>query len=92
MSGRTRKTASSQQPLTSHTRAGASATASMDAFTEGPACPTCKAHAGTRQQNKAFPFCSARCRQIDLGKWLGESYAIPEGAPPISELMQRKKG
>jgi endogenous inhibitor of DNA gyrase (YacG/DUF329 family) len=24
-----------------------------------------------------FPFCSARCRQIDLGRWLGEQYGIP---------------
>jgi endogenous inhibitor of DNA gyrase (YacG/DUF329 family) len=23
-----------------------------------------------------FPFCSARCRLIDLGRWLGEKYAI----------------
>ena len=24
-----------------------------------------------------YPFCSARCRKIDLGRWLGEKYAIP---------------
>ena len=23
-----------------------------------------------------FPFCSKRCRQIDLGKWLGGNYVI----------------
>jgi endogenous inhibitor of DNA gyrase (YacG/DUF329 family) len=23
-----------------------------------------------------FPFCSARCRTIDLGRWLGEKYRI----------------
>ena len=23
------------------------------------------------------PFCSARCRRVDLGRWLGESYRIP---------------
>jgi uncharacterized protein len=23
-----------------------------------------------------FPFCSARCRTIDLGRWLGESYRV----------------
>jgi endogenous inhibitor of DNA gyrase (YacG/DUF329 family) len=27
-----------------------------------------------------FPFCSARCRLIDLGRWLGEDYAVE--APP----------
>ncbi|WP_338056130.1 DNA gyrase inhibitor YacG [Sneathiella marina] len=23
------------------------------------------------------PFCSARCKQLDLGKWFNESYVIP---------------
>jgi endogenous inhibitor of DNA gyrase (YacG/DUF329 family) len=23
------------------------------------------------------PFCSARCKQIDLGRWLNESYRVP---------------
>ncbi|PQO38256.1 DNA gyrase inhibitor YacG [Blastopirellula marina] len=25
----------------------------------------------------AMPFCSERCRQIDLGQWLDEEYALP---------------
>jgi endogenous inhibitor of DNA gyrase (YacG/DUF329 family) len=25
----------------------------------------------------AMPFCSERCRQIDLSRWLGENYAFP---------------
>ena len=24
-----------------------------------------------------LPFCSARCKQIDLGRWLGGAYRIP---------------
>jgi endogenous inhibitor of DNA gyrase (YacG/DUF329 family) len=24
-----------------------------------------------------MPFCSERCRMIDLGRWLGEKYAVP---------------
>ena len=24
-----------------------------------------------------FPFCSPRCRTIDLGRWLGEAYRVP---------------
>ena len=24
-----------------------------------------------------FPFCSDRCRLIDLGRWLGETYRLP---------------
>ncbi len=30
-----------------------------------------------RAENPAFPFCSGRCRLLDLGKWLGEDYRIP---------------
>ncbi|HVK72382.1 MAG TPA: DNA gyrase inhibitor YacG [Kofleriaceae bacterium] len=27
----------------------------------------------------AFPFCSFRCQLIDLGRWLGEEYRVPDG-------------
>lgn len=27
------------------------------------------------------PFCSARCAQVDLGRWLGGYYAIPSRGP-----------
>jgi len=30
-----------------------------------------------------MPFCSPRCRQTDLGRWLSEGYAVPE--PPREE-------
>ncbi|MFN3662591.1 DNA gyrase inhibitor YacG [Yoonia sp.] len=37
------------------------------------ACPICD-----RPTEKAFrPFCSKRCADVDLGKWLTGSYAIP---------------
>ena len=41
-------------------------------------CPICKkeVHPGDPE----FPFCSERCRLIDLGNWASEKYAIP-GAP-----------
>jgi endogenous inhibitor of DNA gyrase (YacG/DUF329 family) len=38
-----------------------------------PKCAIC----GKPQAEAHRPFCSKRCRQIDLGKWLGEGYAIP---------------
>jgi uncharacterized protein len=41
-----------------------------------PRCPICK-KAARREEMRAFPFCSERCRAIDLGNWLGESYRIP---------------
>ena len=42
-------------------------------------CPTCKKPSEPRAENKAFPFCSERCRLIDLGGWLSESYRVPVG-------------
>ncbi len=32
------------------------------------------------------PFCSARCKQIDLGRWLNETYRVPV-APSEEEAM-----
>jgi endogenous inhibitor of DNA gyrase (YacG/DUF329 family) len=43
-------------------------------------CPICKAHIPDRPPpgRKSFlPFCSQRCRLIDLGRWLGGKYQIP---------------
>ena len=39
-------------------------------------CPTCQREA-PKTGNSAFPFCSSRCRSIDLGHWLDEDYRIP---------------
>ncbi len=44
-----------------------------------PACPICHKPAQPRGENPAFPFCSKRCRMVDLGRWLGEEYRVPEG-------------
>jgi len=37
-------------------------------------CPTCKATVTISDEQ--FPFCSERCRSIDLGKWASGSYRI----------------
>ena len=37
-------------------------------------CPTCKALVTAGDEN--FPFCSDRCRVIDLGKWASGGYRI----------------
>lgn len=36
-------------------------------------CPIC----GKPSQQKFHPFCTARCAQVDLNRWLGGHYAIP---------------
>ncbi|HEV8715828.1 MAG TPA: DNA gyrase inhibitor YacG [Candidatus Binatia bacterium] len=38
-------------------------------------CPTCRTPVSW-QGNPHRPFCSARCRTIDLGSWADESYRI----------------
>jgi uncharacterized protein len=40
-------------------------------------CPICDAEVKPRSENKLFPFCSPRCKTIDLGKWLSEDYRVP---------------
>jgi endogenous inhibitor of DNA gyrase (YacG/DUF329 family) len=40
-------------------------------------CPVCK-QAFARQTSLPMPFCSVRCQQIDLGRWLDENYSVPE--------------
>jgi endogenous inhibitor of DNA gyrase (YacG/DUF329 family) len=38
-----------------------------------PKCPIC----GKPQVPEFRPFCSKRCADIDLGRWLGGRYAVP---------------
>ncbi len=39
-------------------------------------CPECGAPVSWKG-NIYRPFCSSRCKQVDLGKWLGEEYSLP---------------
>jgi endogenous inhibitor of DNA gyrase (YacG/DUF329 family) len=39
-------------------------------------CPTCKAET-TWEENPHRPFCSERCKLIDLGQWASDAYSIP---------------
>ena len=41
------------------------------------ACPQCGASAEWDPKNPWRPFCSERCKMIDLGAWATESYRIP---------------
>ncbi|MBI1688113.1 DNA gyrase inhibitor YacG [Methylorubrum rhodesianum] len=43
-------------------------------------CPIC----GKPASPETKPFCSSRCADIDLGRWLGERYVIP--GPEHEEL------
>ena len=39
-------------------------------------CPICHEPLPPRSENPAYPFCSERCRLVDLGGWLGERYRV----------------
>ena len=40
-------------------------------------CPTCEKTVIWSVESKFRPFCSERCKLIDLGEWASESYSIP---------------
>ncbi|AKU10473.1 MAG: DNA gyrase inhibitor YacG [Steroidobacteraceae bacterium] len=47
-------------------------------------CPQCGAPVRWVPENRFRPFCSERCKQIDLGAWASEDYRVPtadEGDP-----------
>ena len=41
-------------------------------------CPSCKKQVEWVEASTFRPFCSDRCRLIDLGDWASEKHAIPE--------------
>ena len=51
-------------------------------------CPTCKKLVSAK--NEDFPFCSDRCRRIDLGKWAMGVYKIssPVLDPEVLEEIE----
>lgn len=49
-------------------------------------CPHCKNPTSLEDTNLYRPFCSERCKLIDLGNWASEHYSIPtEEIPPDHE-------
>jgi len=40
-------------------------------------CPTCGKPVAWLPENKWKPFCSERCKLIDLGEWATEKYRMP---------------
>ncbi|HEV2274277.1 MAG TPA: DNA gyrase inhibitor YacG [Acidobacteriaceae bacterium] len=59
-------------------------------------CPTCGQSVASKDPD--FPFCSDRCRRIDLGKWASGAYRIsspvhdPELLEDIEEIRRRSSG
>ena len=52
----------------------------MEAERPKPRCPTCRKPVAD-PRGPSRPFCSERCKLVDLQKWLGGAFAIP--GPPV---------
>ena len=48
-------------------------TAKVEPLRKTRPCPEC----GRPSSREDYPFCSDRCRNLDLSRWLGGGYAIP---------------
>ena len=48
-------------------------------------CPIC----GKPGASKYRPFCSKRCADVDLGRWMTGSYAVPSEDPDDAEEAAR---
>jgi endogenous inhibitor of DNA gyrase (YacG/DUF329 family) len=45
-------------------------------------CPTCARRTAYTPANRWRPFCSERCRSIDLGAWASERFRVPASSSP----------
>ena len=60
-------------------------------------CPTCGGPSVFAPNNKFRPFCSERCRGVDLGAWASDGYRVASGsaddgdteAEPGAQPLQR---
>lgn len=53
-------------------------------------CPICL-KTFEKESSKARPFCSERCKEIDLGNWLTEGYTIPAVELDDEEVTELEK-
>ena len=51
-------------------------------------CPNCDADVEWSAQSTFRPFCSERCKLIDLGDWAAENHRIPGKAPTDATLTE----
>jgi endogenous inhibitor of DNA gyrase (YacG/DUF329 family) len=51
---------------------------------KAPRCPLC----GKPREQRYRPFCSARCRDVDLGRWFDQAYSVPAAEPGYDEEDQ----
>ncbi|HQR24097.1 MAG TPA: DNA gyrase inhibitor YacG [Steroidobacteraceae bacterium] len=49
-------------------------------------CPTCQRPVEWSEASPFRPFCSERCKLIDLGAWITEKHVIPGDEEPASTI------
>lgn len=54
-------------------------------------CPSCSKPVVWGPGAPFKPFCSDRCRLLDLGAWASEKYAIPAATPPDLDEFESSK-
>lgn len=59
----------------------------MDSEVKIVRCPQCNGDSIYANSNPYRPFCSERCKDLDLGAWASESFRVPTEAPPESEFF-----
>ena len=52
-------------------------------------CPTCRGEVKPREENPSFPFCSRRCRAVDLGRWFTGEYRA--GSEPATDESKQPR-
>lgn len=59
-------------------------------------CPNCGQKTEFCKENQARPFCSDRCKLIDLGEWAEGNYALDSDEPlseeDVEKVVQTKEG
>ena len=52
-------------------------------------CPNCQKETEWNEKNPYRPFCSERCKLIDLGAWASGEHAIP-GEPDLTQQEENE--
>ena len=50
-------------------------------------CPACGGESVYAPGNPYRPFCSERCKNLDLGAWASEDFRVPDETPPDDQAF-----
>lgn len=60
--------------------------AKQPAHAKRVSCPTCGGDSVYASSNPYRPFCSERCKNIDLGAWASENFRLPISSLPEDQI------